>query len=171
MFISGEAILLLRKIGVFEFFPIKKSCRDVVKPNRKHRNLSFLKHTNISLLNKEIDHLYANGHNRDQDLIKLQCIKEEMIFAIWHIKNGKSYFKAHKTSQLKPENNSLLLTGRKVLYDDFDEVIYKISPMGIEIDLNTLLMKSLQSSGKPVTNKYYQKQWELIENFWPEIFN
>ena len=124
-----------------------------------------------SLLHKEIDHLYANGQNRDQDLIKLQCIKEEMIFAICYTKNGKNYFKAHKTSQLKPENNNLLLTGKKVLYDDFEKVKYKILPMGIEIDLNTLLMKSLQSSGKPVTNQYYQKQWILIEKFWPEIFN
>lgn len=124
-----------------------------------------------SLLEKNIDHHYFNGQNKDQKLDRLEIIKEPCILALSYKKNGKTYFKAHLTNQLKDQNYSLLLQGIKIIYEPyFDNLQYKTLPMKIKEELGTLLFSSFSARGKAIDNKYYQKNWKFISRYWSELF-
>ncbi len=125
----------------------------------------------LSLLEKNIDQHYSNGQNKDQTLDRMEIIKEPAILGLSYIKNNKTYFKAHLTDQLKDQNDSLSLKGKKLIYVPyFDKLQYKILPMAIKKDLGNLLFTSFVASGKSINSEYYRKNWGVISELWSDLF-
>ena len=123
------------------------------------------------LLKIKIDKQYSNGQNRDQILNKIEIIKEPCIFGMTYKKGKKNYFKAHLTEGLKADNDSLLLQGKKVLYEsDYTEVKYKVLPLALKDKLGTLVYSSFIAGGKALDNIYYRDQWHALSNYWPQLF-
>jgi hypothetical protein len=123
------------------------------------------------LLKIKIDKQYSNGQNKDQILNKIEIIKEPCIFGMTYKKGKKNYFKAHLTESLKVDNDSLLLQGKKVLYEsDYTEVKYKVLPLALKDELGTLVYSSFIAGGKALDNKYYRDQWHALSNYWPQLF-
>lgn len=133
--------------------------------NNGHINKVYVK----TLLEKKLDYLYSNGKNPNSDIIYLKVIESDTIFCIKYKIKSDIIFKAHHTSKIS--NRDLLhLQGYKVMYNEFNQIEYKILPMGITGGLKRLIFDSFTASGKPVTNNYYEAEWKIIKQFLPNLY-
>jgi len=123
-----------------------------------------------TLLKKKLDKLYLNGKNPDANLILLKLIKEDTIFSVKYKKGDDIIFKAHHTSSITNREH-LRLQGYKVMYQDFDSIEYKILPTSIYKYISRLVFTSFTSRGKSVNNKNYEKEWRVIAQFLPNLYD
>lgn len=154
-----------------------ESCLFSLPIEEKHRNGFLLQcydngHINkvyvSSILNKKFNYPYSNGKNLNADILYLKLIEKDEIIAI-KIKRGlETVFKAHKTESIS--NRELLyLQGYKVVYQNADNIEYKILPKNIYSDIQRLVFSSFTAEGKSVYNKYYEKEWNIIKKFIPKL--
>jgi hypothetical protein len=132
----------------------------------KKSNYDELKH-------KKIGALYSNGKNRKLSLLEIVKIQTPVLFGVTYKKSGKIYFKALNeadSEMFRTDNGSLMQEGKKIIYQSYDQIWYKILPHDIIHDLGTLVQKPL-GKGKDVTNDYYEEQWSVLKGYWPEMFD
>lgn len=130
-----------------------------------HINKVYVK----SLFDKKLDYLYSNGKNPNSNIIYLKVIESDTIFCIKYKIKNNIIFKAHHTNKIS--NRDLLnLQGYKVMYNEFNQIEYKILPMGITGGLKRLIFDSFTASGKPVINNYYEAEWKIIKQFLPNLY-
>ncbi len=116
------------------------------------------------LLSRKIDKVYMNGLNIDDTINYLKIIDSEKILGLYFTENGRKKFKAHLTANIS--NRELLqLQGIKVIYNDFEEIEYKILPLEILNDIDRLVFQSFTANGKPVDNSYYEQEWSVLMKF------
>ncbi|MDR6517324.1 DUF6339 family protein [Chryseobacterium camelliae] len=118
-----------------------------------------------SLLNKTRER-YQNGLYPASKLKKLVLIPEEAIICIVYKIKGERFFKAHLSSKFKENNETLGLQGYKTMYSDFDQgqIDYYWLPIELEDELSKLIFSSLTASGKSFNNRYYKKEFEIINS-------
>ena len=94
-------------------------------------------------------------------------IPKEAIIGIVYKVNGERFFKAHLSSKFKENNETLGLQGYKTMYSDFDqgEIDYYWLPIELEYELSKLIFSSLRASGKSFNNRYYKKEFEIINSY------
>jgi very-short-patch-repair endonuclease len=125
-----------------------------------HINKVYVK----SILNKRMNYHYSNGKNPNAKLLYLKLIEEDSIISL-KIKRGlETIFKAHKTEKIS--NRELLhLQGYKVVYQNSDNIEYKILPLEIYKSIQRLVFTNFTAEGKSIDNKYYENEWKLINEF------
>ena len=129
-----------------------------------HINKVYVK----TILDKRINYHYSNGKNPNAKILYLKLIEEDSIISL-KIKRGlETVFKAHKTAKIS--NRELLhLQGYKVVYQNADNIEYKILPKNIYQDIQRLVFTSFTAEGKSVYNNYYENEWNIIKQFIPKI--
>lgn len=132
--------------------------------NNGHINKVFVQ----TLIDKKIDYIYSNGQNPNANISYLKFIEEDSIIGL-KIKKGNIYtFKAHKTENIS-NREQLHLQGYKVMYQNFDEIIFKVLPKSISSEINRLTFESFSASGKQTNNNNYENEWKIIQKFIPNI--
>ena len=116
------------------------------------------------LLSRKIGKKYMNGLNTNDKLIKVTVIEAEKIIGIYFTENGEKKFKAHLTENISCREQ-LHLQGYKVIYNDYEQIDYKILPIEIKEDINRLVFNSFTANGKPISNNYYEKEWTILKKF------
>jgi very-short-patch-repair endonuclease len=143
----------------------------------KHRNGFLLQcydngHVNKvyvkSILNKKINYHYSNGKNPNAKILYLKLIEEESLIGLIIKRGAEAVFKAHKTEKISTRE-LLQLQGYKIVYQNFDNLEYKILPLRICEDIRRLVFTSFTAEGKSVYNKYYENEWETIKQFIPNL--
>ena len=119
-----------------------------------------------ALLSKKIGKEYVNGLNRNDEMTYLKIIESEKIIGIHFNENGIRKFKAHLTENIS-SREQLHLQGYKVIYNAFGKIEYKILPLDILSDINRLVFQSFTANGKPIDNNYYDQEWSVIRQFFP----
>ena len=114
------------------------------------------------LLSRKIGKKYMNGLNTNDKLIKVRIIEEEKIIGVYFTENGERKFKAHLTENISCREQ-LHLQGYKVIYNDYEQIEYKILPLEIKEDINRLVFNSFTANGKPISNNYYEKEWTILK--------
>lgn len=129
-----------------------------------HINKVYVK----TILDKRINYHYSNGKNPNAKILYLKLIEEDSIISL-KIKRGlETVFKAHKTEKIS--NRELLhLQGYKVVYQNADNIEYKILPKNIYQDIQRLVFTSFTAEGKSVYNNYYENEWNIIKQFIPKL--
>jgi len=117
-----------------------------------------------SILSKKVGREYSNGFNTDDELIHIEVIGENKILGIKFKVDGETYFKGHLTEKIS-SRDLLYLKGYKVMYNDFEEISYTTFPMNFYDDIKRLVFSSFIASGKPIKNKYYDKEWDFMRKF------
>jgi hypothetical protein len=130
---------------------------------------------NGNISNKTIDHskLYRNGKCPKLSLANLQLIDKPVLFGIAYKKKNVTKFKAmdgNDETFFRSDNSSLRQEGKKILYNDYDEIEYKLLPYSIKEDLGTLV-QTPSGGGADIRNKYHNEKWKVLKRFWPELFN
>src|SRR6185312_7552423 len=116
-----------------------------------------------------LDHNYSNGKNPSANILYLKLIQEDTIIGLKIRKNSDTFFKAHQTKNIS--NRELLqLQGYKIMYQDFDEIEYKILPQSISTDIRRLIFGSFIAAGKAISNTNYAGEWEMLKQFMPNLF-
>jgi hypothetical protein len=87
-----------------------------------------------------------------------------MIVGIYFHENGVKKFKAHLTQNISCREQ-LHLQGYKVIYNEFDRIEYKFFPLRIQNEITRLIYQSFTSTGKPVSNNYYENEWSVLKQF------
>jgi len=132
---------------------------------------------NGSLSNKTVDRSkpYSNGKCPRLTLTGIQLINQPVLFGIAYKTRYGIYFKAMDEQNLenfRTDNSELNQEGKKVLYlDEPFQSAYKILPYEIMDDLGTLVQQSPTSKGADITNKYHADKWQVLKNYWAELFN
>lgn len=116
------------------------------------------------LLSRKIGKEYMNGLNTNDKLMKVTVIEAEKIIGIYFTENGERKFKAHLTENISCREQ-LHLQGYKVIYNDYEQIEYKILPLEIKEDINRLVFNSFTANGKPTSNNYYEKEWTILKRF------
>lgn len=117
-----------------------------------------------TLLSKRIGKEYMNGLNTKDKLSKIQIIDSEKIIGIYFVENREKKFKAHLSENISCREQ-LHLQGYKVIYHDFEQIEYKILPLELKEGLSKLIFNSFTANGKPIDNKYYDKEWSILKKF------
>ncbi|WRQ32944.1 AAA domain-containing protein [Bacteroidales bacterium MB20-C3-3] len=121
-----------------------------------------------TLLKKRIGKEYMNGINPENRLVHLTIIEDEKILGVFFSENGEAKFKAHYTEKIS-NRDALHLQGYKIMYSDYDNIEYKILPMSIGDHIKRLIFNSFTASGKVMSNPYYNKEWEILKEFYKEL--
>lgn len=116
------------------------------------------------LLARKIGKEYKNGLNLDDNLNYLTIIESEKIIGLYFFSEGKKKFKAHLTENIS-SRELLHLQGYKVLYNDFENIEFKILPVEILNEISRLVFQSFNAGGKPIDNEYYEKEWSILKKF------
>ncbi|HPS57653.1 MAG TPA: AAA domain-containing protein [Spirochaetota bacterium] len=116
-----------------------------------------------ALLNKTVGRKYTNGFSNSTALNDLLLIDSEKILGIYFNEGGRRKFKAHKTENI-PSREQLCLQGYKVMYNEFENIEYKILPLEIYNDIKRLVFNNFTASGKPLDNNYYEDEWATIRH-------
>lgn len=125
-----------------------------------HINKVYVK----SILDKRINYHYANGKNPNAKVLYLKLIEEDSIISLKIKRGSETVFKAHRTEKIS--NRELLhLQGYKVVYQNADSIEYKVLPKNISKNIQRLIFTSFTAEGKSLTNKYYENEWKLINDF------
>ena len=129
-----------------------------------HINKVYVK----SILHKRRDYHYSNGKNPNANILYLKLIEEDTIIAL-KIKRGlETVFKAHNTENIS--NRELLhLQGYKIVYQNNENIEYKVLPKNIYEDIKRLVFTSFMAEGKSVHNNYYGNEWRIIKQFIPRL--
>ncbi|VVH63672.1 DNA helicase [uncultured Gammaproteobacteria bacterium] len=117
------------------------------------------------LLSRKLDKKYQNGFNikTNNKLPQLLLIKKDEIIGITFTENGERKFKAHLTEKL-PTKDNLSIQGYKVIYNKiFTDVQYNLIPVSSYDDIKRVTLKSFGADGKKLDNKYYEKEWKILE--------
>ena len=117
------------------------------------------------LLSRTLNRQYQNGFNikTNNKLPQLLLIKKDEIIGIAFTENGERKFKAHLTEKL-PTKDNLSIQGYKVIYNKFfTNVQYNCIPVEIYDDIKRITPKSFSADGKKRNNKYYEKEWQILE--------
>ncbi|MEO5908953.1 MAG: AAA domain-containing protein [Ginsengibacter sp.] len=130
-----------------------------------HINKVYVK----TLLEKRLEHNYSNGKNPGANILYLKLIQEDTLIGFKIRKGRDIFFKAHKTENIS-NREQFQLQGYKIMYQDFDEIEYKIFPKNILNDIKRLIFESFTASGKDTNNKYYESEWKIIKQFMPNLF-
>lgn len=129
-----------------------------------HINKVYVK----SILHKRRDYHYSNGKNPNANILYLKLIEEDTIIAL-KIKRGlETVFKAHNTENIS--NRELLhLQGYKIVYQNNENIEYKVLLKNIYEDIKRLVFTSFMAEGKSVHNNYYGNEWRIIKQFIPRL--
>lgn len=117
-----------------------------------------------TILEKKMDYHYSNGKNPNANIIYLKLIEEESIISIIIKKGQERIFKAHYTENISTRD-LLQLLGIKIVYQDYDEISYKILPIGLKGDIERLIYSSFAAEGKSMNNSYYENEWKVLSLF------
>ncbi len=117
-----------------------------------------------TILDKRIDYHYSNGKNPNANILYLKLIEEDQIIALKLKRGLETVFKAHKTERIST-HEQLSSKGNKVVYQNYDEISFKILPIGIKDDIERLTYSSFTAEGKSVNNSYYENEWKVLANF------
>jgi very-short-patch-repair endonuclease len=129
-----------------------------------HINKVYVK----SIVEKRMNYHYSNGKNPNANILYLKLIEEDTIIAL-KIKRGlETVFKAHNTENIS--NRELLhLQGYKIVYQNNENIEYKVLPKNIYEDIKRLVFTSFMAEGKSVQNNYYGNEWKIIKQFIPRL--
>ena len=142
----------------------------VLEIKKKHSNgyllqcydCGHINKVNISvLLSRKIDKEYMNGLNVNSGLTYLKIIDAEVIVGMFFNESGNKKFKAHLTENI-PERDLLHLQGYKVIYNEYENLEYKVLPLEIHKDINKLVFQSFAATGKSIHSAYYRQEFELL---------
>lgn len=125
------------------------------------------------LLKKPLNQMYSNGKCNNLSLIGIKIITDKILFGIAYKNKNVTKFKAMDSSNesfFRSDNNSLSQEGKKIIYNDYDEIKYKLLPYSIKDELGTLV-QTPSGGGADISNKYYKQKWEVLKKHWPELFN
>jgi len=117
-----------------------------------------------TLLSKKIDREYKNGLNTEGTLKHIEVVDSEKIIGIYFEENRQRKFKAHLTENIS-SREQLHLKGYKVIYNEYSNIEYKIFPLEIYDGMKRLVFQSFSANGKPISNSYYDKEWEIIKEY------
>lgn len=117
-----------------------------------------------ALLSKRIDKQYMNGLNKAGKLTFITIIDAEKIIGLYFNEKGHRKFKAHLTENIS-SREQLHLQGYKVIYNDFEQLEYKVLPLEIQNSISRLVFQSFTASGKPTDNHYYDSEWSIIKKY------
>lgn len=123
-----------------------------------------------SLLNKQRNFHYQNGKNPDASIKYLRLIEKESIISLKIKRGSEILFKCHKTENISTRE-LLQLQGIKVLYQNYDNIDYKVLPIEIFNDIRKIVFSSFNAEGKSVFNSYYKNEWEIIKKFIPNLID
>lgn len=132
---------------------------------------------NGSLSNKTVDRSkpYSNGKCPRLTLTGVQLINQPVLFGIAYKTRYGIFFKAmdeQSIENFRSDNSELNQEGKKVLYlDEPFQSAYKILPHEIMDAIGTLVQQSPTSKGADITNKYHADKWQVLKNYWAELFN
>lgn len=132
--------------------------------------LSYIK----GLLSKKLDKKYKNGFNTNQDLFDVKLINEPVLFAMCYRNEHKSYFKAYdkEDNSLFKANDNLSQNGKKLLYNhNVSKIKFCILPYTLKDSLDKVIYNSPTAKGADLSSSYYNKEWELINEYCPDILN
>ena len=125
-----------------------------------HINKVFISY----LLSRKIGKEYMNGLNSESKLIYFDIIESEKVIGLYFNEDGTKKFKAHLTENISIREQ-LHLQGIKVIYNDYDNLEYKIYPIDINNDISRLVFHSFTANGKPIDNNYYEKEWMILKKY------
>lgn len=121
-----------------------------------------------SILEKRMDYQYSNGKNPNAKLLYLTLINSDCLISLVIKKENDTLFKIHKTENIS-SRKLLHLKGYKVLYQAASKIQFKILPFELEKDLDKLIFKSFNATGKSIYNDRYKKEWKIIRQFIPDL--
>lgn len=128
------------------------------------------------LSNKTIDRdkPFKNGKCANLNLHSVSLINEPVLFGIAYPVGNTMFFKAmdeQNSENFRIDNNGLRQQGKKVIYADTkSKAEFKILPYSIKENITRLIQGS-QSKGADINHSYYSKEWSVIKQHWPELFN
>ena len=117
------------------------------------------------LSSRKLDREYKNGFNLtiNNKIPKLLLIEKDEIIGITFVENGEKKFKAHLTETL-PMKDNLSIQGRKVIYNEhFTGVRYDVISITEYSNIKKLVLKSFNTDGKKLSNKYYDREWQNLK--------
>lgn len=159
-----------KKENIYWSIPLLKSHQkgNLLICYNEEGNINMVKMKSVLKKTRE---LYKNGIYSGNTISTIMSAPKEFILGIYYTQDGKKFFKACNSKQLKQNNSTINLKGRQKLYMKYDSVRYKVLPIDLLSQIKRLVMKSPTAGGKLLSNSNYNKEFSTVSKFWPKIFN